>query len=77
MREMTPKDIRKARGKLKRGQFANLLGTTDLTIWRWELGKSNPEGPATRLLELVLNHRKETLSKLTQLSNSDLEKRLF
>lgn len=38
---------------LTRVQFAYMLGTTELTVWRWENGAAKPEGAAAALLSAL------------------------
>ena len=63
---MTPKDIKKIRGNLSRAVFAMMLGTSEVTVWRWENGSSKPEGGTLRLLELMSSNRKETVRLLSK-----------
>ena len=50
---MTPKEIRELRASLclTQERFANLLGSTTVTINRWELGKTTPSRLYLRELE--------------------------
>jgi DNA-binding transcriptional regulator YiaG len=63
---MTPKDVKKVRGDLSRAVFAMMIGTSEVTIWRWENGDAHPEGASLRLLELMQGHRKETIQLLSK-----------
>lgn len=63
---MTPKNIKKVRGDLSRAVFAMMLGTSEVTVWRWENGSSKPEGGTLRLLELMSSDRKETMKLLSK-----------
>lgn len=61
---VTKSQIRKIRGEIDRTDFALLLGTSPVTVWRWEKGKAAPEGAALTLLELFRDHRRETMRLL-------------
>lgn len=63
---MKPRDIKKIRGDLTRAVFAMMLGTSEVTVWRWENGSSKPEGGTLRLLELMESNRKETIRLLSK-----------
>lgn len=63
---MTPKDIRKIRGELSRAAFAMMVGTSEVTIWRWENGEAYPEAGSLRLLELMESDRKATIGMLSK-----------
>lgn len=63
---MIPKDVKKIRGNLSRAVFAMMIGTSEITVWRWENGDSKPEGASLRLLELIAKNRKETISLLSK-----------
>lgn len=63
---MRPKDVKKVRGDLSRAVFAMMIGTSEVTIWRWENGDAKPEGASLRLLELMQEHRKETINLLSK-----------
>lgn len=62
---MNGKEIRKVRGAMTELDFALLLGVSPVTIWRWERGGFKPrEGPAIVLLELMRDHRRDTMKLL-------------
>jgi DNA-binding transcriptional regulator YiaG len=62
---MDAKEIKTIRGSMSELDFALLLGVSPVTVWRWERGGIKPrEGPATVLLELMRDHRRETLALL-------------
>ena len=63
---MNPKDVKKIRGDLSRAVFAMMIGTSEVTVWRWENGDSKPEGASLRLLELMSRNRKETIHLLSK-----------
>src|SRR5690554_2898590 len=50
---MTPEEIIELRGELSREEFAELVGVTPLTVYRWELDPSANESrrPQRRLLK--------------------------
>lgn len=68
-----PKKIRSLRGRMPRLNFAGLLGVSQITLWRWEEGRAEPEGASLRLLELLRDYRSETLGLLLRFSRSKLE----
>lgn len=50
----TPRLIKRLRGKRTLAEFGALLGVSKNTVWRWEAGKSQPDGAhAERLSELA------------------------
>ena len=53
-----PKDVRRIRKKLRVSQavLAYLLNTKLTTVQKWERGVNEPNGPASRLLQL-LDHK--------------------
>jgi DNA-binding transcriptional regulator YiaG len=62
---MTSIQIRKIRGGMSELDLALLLGVSPVTIWRWERGGIKPrDGAAIVLLELLRDHRRETLALL-------------
>lgn len=71
---MSPVKIKKIRGKITRAIFATLIGTSEITIWRWETSAAKPEGAALRLLELMTQYREETLGHLMELTQTDFRK---
>ena len=73
---MNREKIRKVRGKMTRAIFATLIGTSEITIWRWESGGAKPEGAALRLLELLDKCRDETLGRLMELTETNFKKSL-
>lgn len=70
---MTPKDIRKIRGDLSREIFGMLVGTSSVTVWRWEKGEASPEAGSLRLLELLEKDRKTTIGMLSKYVQERLE----
>lgn len=61
---MTKAEIRKIRGTMDVPDFAILLGVSPVTVWRWEKGDISPEGANRVLLELMRDHRRETMKLL-------------
>jgi putative transcriptional regulator len=55
VREMSARDIRRLREKLRFSQpvFALHLHTTASTIRKWEQGETHPTGPALKLLNII------------------------
>jgi DNA-binding transcriptional regulator YiaG len=73
---MTPKDVKKIRGKLSRSEFGLALGVSSITVWRWEAGQAKAEGASLRLLELLRTHRHVTMKLLNRYLISSIEKSL-
>lgn len=62
---MDAKEIKEIRGGMSELDFALLLGVSPVTVWRWERGGIKPrEGPAVVLLELMRDHRRDTMKLL-------------
>ncbi len=61
---MNGKEIKAIRGQLDEAEFALLLGVNPSTIWRWECGGTPPNGASLTLLELLRDHRRETIKLL-------------
>lgn len=61
---MNAKDVKAIRGQLDEVDFASLIGVSPSTIWRWERGGIHPEGVSLTILELLRDHRQETLRLL-------------
>lgn len=62
---MNAKEIRKIRGGMSELDFALLLGVSPVTVWRWERGGIKPrDGAVMVLLELLRDHRRETMKLL-------------
>lgn len=74
---MKPEHIKKVRGRMTRETFAALVGTSSITIWRWENGASKPEGAALRLLELLSRNRKQVLGHLMAITEEDFKRSLI
>jgi len=70
---MTPKDVKKVRGDFSRAIFAMMIGTSEVTVWRWENGDARPEGASLRLLELMSENRKETINLLSKYVQGQLK----
>lgn len=53
--EREGKEIVALQGRMgmSRQQMAFMLGTTELTVWRWEVGEFKPEGAAAALIEAL------------------------
>lgn len=58
------KEAKAIRGQMDEADFALLLGVSPVTVWRWENRKGKVEGAAQTLLELLKDHRQETLRLL-------------
>jgi transcriptional regulator with XRE-family HTH domain len=63
---MSPEEVRAVRGQLEEADFALLIGVSPSTVWRWERGGIPPQGSSLTLLELMRDHRRETLRLLWQ-----------
>lgn len=61
---MRAKEIRAIRGQMDEAEFALLIGVSPSTIWRWERGGIPPKGTCVTILELLRDHRLETLRLL-------------
>ena len=61
---MNAKEVQAIRGQMDEADFALLLGVSPVTIWRWEHRGDPPQGASLTLLELVRDHRRETLRLL-------------
>ena len=61
---MTASQVKAIRGSMEEADFALLLGVSPSTIWRWERGHIPPKGASVTLLELVRDHRQETIRLL-------------
>lgn len=61
---MTPDQVKAIRGSMEEVDFALLLGVSPSTIWRWEHDHIPPKGASVTLLELIRDHRCETLRLL-------------
>lgn len=61
---MNPREIRAIRGTMHEVDFALLMGVSPSTIWRWERKGYKPDGASVVLLELMRDHRKETMKLL-------------
>lgn len=55
LRDYSPADVRRIRGKTKASQavFAAVLNVGLSTVAAWEQGSKKPSGPAVKLLDLV------------------------
>jgi|EndMetStandDraft_3_1072993.scaffolds.fasta_scaffold2047292_2 DNA-binding transcriptional regulator YiaG len=61
---MNDKEIRAIRGAMDETDFALLMGVSPVTIWRWERKGCKPDGASIVLLELMRDHRRETMRLL-------------
>jgi DNA-binding transcriptional regulator YiaG len=61
---MNPKEVKAIRGQMDETDFALLLGVSPVTIWRWERPGGAPQGASLTLLELMRDHRQETVRLL-------------
>ncbi len=61
---MNAKEIRAIRGTMDEIDFALLMGVSPSTIWRWERKGHQPDGASVVLLELMRDHRKDTMRLL-------------
>lgn len=61
---MNYKEIKAIRGQMDETDFALLLGVSPVTVWRWENRRGKVEGAAQTLLELIRDHREETIRLL-------------
>ena len=71
---MTKAEIRRIRGSIDEVDFALLLNVSPSTVWRWERRGIKPEGAAELLLELLRDHRRDTLKLLWRRAKRKLEK---
>jgi len=64
-RHYKPKDIQRIRKKLHVSQavFAHLLNTKITTVQKWERGVNEPNGPASRLLQILEQKGPNVLAK--------------
>ena len=61
---MNSQMIRAIRGTMEEVDFALLMGVSPTTVWRWERKGHEPDGASVVLLELMRDHRKETMKLL-------------
>jgi putative transcriptional regulator len=63
-----PSEVRKTRQSLgfSRKTFAAVVGVSPITVKAWEIGKRTPEGPASKLIRLLMrdNNLALTLAKV-------------
>lgn len=55
VKQYTPSEIKRIRvsNKASQGVFARYLNTSQSTVQKWEQGKKKPNGPSSKLLNLV------------------------
>lgn len=61
---MNAKEIKAIRGTMDETDFALLMGVSPSTVWRWEIKGHEPDGASVVLLELMRDHRRETMKLL-------------
>jgi putative transcriptional regulator len=61
VKKISPRAIVKLRQSLglNQARFAWFLGVTEKTILNWETGRTTPNGPSFRLMELLKNDPEE------------------
>ena len=43
-----------------------MIGTSEVTVWRWEKGEAHPEAGTLRLIELMKKDRKKAMGLLSE-----------
>lgn len=71
VKEYTAAEVKSIRKDLGVSQpaFAKCLGVSRKTVEKWESGDNIPSGPASRLLDLFLNHTISTSHFIKHASN--------